>query len=569
MAEEPPRLLAPVTLQGTPTALFFFDSAAFSDGSIAVAYADDTSTLSSLRAVVFNGEGAPLQAPFALDSSAGSITSLAVASASDDTAAVVWVGGGRIGFATLSRVGLGVVAFVPSPGLSPSECKVAADSMLFALACSMVDTSSSSAVKETYLYMIDHQGVSALGPSLVSPGDDIVSSVAAVTCDGSGIVWIAYREPDPLGSPGYTTSLASVDAAGKPISGPRLLASAPTAAAPVGLAPLSGSLGGIIAGLARSSAANGNAEIVLKTFGANGTAPQSEILLTSSASAPQALSIVQTPIVSSERYLVEWMERRPADQLVSGPNLLRPVIAIADRTLSLSVAPMSLATLVPESMAFLYGSGDFVSADGTLLLYRFAFSAPPTTGATEPAPSPAPTIIVAVIIGSMVPLVLVEERLRWGLIAIFLPFYARLRGEKIMLDNMRRGAIVQLVKDNPGIRFRELSRRTGIAQGALEHHLRVLQYHGFISKESVGREVRFYLDGKNPIAEEPFSELRERIMSEIHAHPGVAHSALAKSLGVEWATLLYHLEMLHADGQVRYRSRRGRRRYWLQEPEEN
>jgi len=180
MAEEPPRLLAPVTLKGTPTAISFFDSASFSDGSVAVAYADDTSTLSSLRAVVFNREGAPLQAPFALDSSGGSITSLAVASASDDTAAVVWVGGGRIGFATLSPAGLGVVVFVPSPGLPPSECKVAADSMWFALACSMIDVSSSSAVKETYLYMIDQQGVLVLGPSLVSPADDVASWGAAV-----------------------------------------------------------------------------------------------------------------------------------------------------------------------------------------------------------------------------------------------------------------------------------------------------------------------------------------------------------------------------------------------------
>lgn len=568
MAEDPPHLLDPIRLQGTAGPMSFFESASLGDGAIAVAYADDTIQLSSLRAAVFSKDGVQVQSPTALDTAPGSLASLAVTASTDQTAAVAWVGAGRIGFGTIAPAGPGPIAFIQTSGLSPSDCRIAAHLDLFVLACSMTDTGFPAAAPETYVIKLDRLGAIVDGPLLVTPVDGAFSVVSGITLDGAGDAWVAYREIDPANPATRVTYLAVVDSTGAALSSPRLLGEALTPSAPVSLAPLSGSAGGVIAGLARESPGTGNAEIVLRTFSANNSLPMAEVQLTSVTSSPQTLSIVPFPNSSSEEYLIEWMERRPADQPVGGPFLVRPSIAVVGPQLSMSLAPLSLPVLLPESADFVGGSADFIAVDDGLVLHRLAFAASPMAG-PAPEPSYAPAIVVATAVGAFAPLILLEERLRWGLIALFLPFYARLRGEKIMLDSMRRGAIVQLIKDNPGIRFRQLSRRTGIAQGALEHHLRVLQFHGFVDKESVGREVRFYLVGKNPISEEPFSEVRERILAQIRASPGVAHSALAKAMGVRWATLLWHLETLHEQGEVRYRTRRGRRRYWLHEADEN
>jgi DNA-binding transcriptional ArsR family regulator len=569
LGEEPPRLLDPVVLRGSAGPFSFIETVAFADGSIAATYADTTGQLTSLRAAVFLGDGTPVRSPVPLDSASGSLTSLSVTAAGNETAAAAWVGAGRIGFATISRAGVGAVTFVQPSGLSPSDCKVAADGAFFVIACTMTDTSSSSAAPETYLYELDGLGAVSVGPLLMTADDGVISTARAVACDGGGNVWFAFMEPDPVRFGIYALLLSSLGPSETVPRAPVALGNVTSNAPPVNLRGLSEPGGGVLAGFARQSPVTNNSEVVVEAFAPAVLAPTSRITLTSAVGEPTAFSISPVASASPPQYLIEWMERRPADQPAVGPNLLRPVIALADERLSLLVPPTSLSLLIPEPVSFEAASGELVSSDGTLQIYRWAFASPPTAGPEATGNTAVPVVVVVFAIGALIPLALVEERIRWGLIALFLPFYARLRGEKIMLDNMRRGAIVQLIKDNPGIRFRQLSRRTGIAQGALEHHLRVLQFHGFVSKESVGREVRFYLEGKNPIAEEPFAELRERILSEIRAHPGVAHSMLAKSMGVKWATLLYHVEALHGDGQVRYRTRRGRRRYWLQEPAEN
>src|SRR6185295_11143478 len=120
----------------------------------------------------------------------------------------------------------------------------------------------------------------------------------------------------------------------------------------------------------------------------------------------------------------------------------------------------------------------------------------------------------------------------------------------VLLDNLRRGAIVQVVNDTPGIRFTELSRRTGIASGVLRHHVSVLEDFGFISRDLNRHTLRFYPAGKNPIREEPFREIREQIVQEIRKAPGVSHAELARRVGVKWTTLLYHAELLEEAGQV-------------------
>lgn len=79
-----------------------------------------------------------------------------------------------------------------------------------------------------------------------------------------------------------------------------------------------------------------------------------------------------------------------------------------------------------------------------------------------------------------------------------------------------RESIINTVKENPGLHFRELQRRTGLAVGQLEYHLYQLQKDSRITTRQDGKLVRYFSNESGNAEERNISyHMRGRVSREI------------------------------------------------------
>ena len=59
-------------------------------------------------------------------------------------------------------------------------------------------------------------------------------------------------------------------------------------------------------------------------------------------------------------------------------------------------------------------------------------------------------------------------------------------------NNERSAQLFELIEKNPGIKFREIMRSTGMKNGVLSHHLGKLEKNGNVQVQRKSRETRFF-----------------------------------------------------------------------------
>lgn len=99
------------------------------------------------------------------------------------------------------------------------------------------------------------------------------------------------------------------------------------------------------------------------------------------------------------------------------------------------------------------------------------------------------------------------------------------------LSNPVRSRLYQTILENPGSTHRELMRRLAIGNGALVHHLAVLQKRDFVSSYEDGNRRRFYENhGKFRTSWKAIGVLRDSIHKEmvswIASHPGASQKEI-------------------------------------------
>ena len=90
-----------------------------------------------------------------------------------------------------------------------------------------------------------------------------------------------------------------------------------------------------------------------------------------------------------------------------------------------------------------------------------------------------------------------------------------------------RSDLLSIIQDNPGLHFRELQRRSGLANGQLEYHLYQLEKELKVSKRRDGKLLRYFSNmSGNPKERVIVYFLRNRVSREIIieclAHEGKA-----------------------------------------------
>ena len=134
--------------------------------------------------------------------------------------------------------------------------------------------------------------------------------------------------------------------------------------------------------------------------------------------------------------------------------------------------------------------------------------------------------------------------------------YARLK-TKALLDNVNRKMIFELVRDYPGIHFMALSKRLGIMQGVLSHHLNILEKNHLVKSLQDGMYRRFYLYDQSIEFKLVLTEVQQSILFIIKQNPGISQSKISNVMGKNKMVVNYHIKMLKDIGLLTY-EREGR-----------
>lgn len=118
-----------------------------------------------------------------------------------------------------------------------------------------------------------------------------------------------------------------------------------------------------------------------------------------------------------------------------------------------------------------------------------------------------------------------------------------------------RKRIIDIIKNKPGIHFREILREAEIAMGELEYHLHILEKLNIISKTATSYYTRYYpayelgIDDKR-IMELLRQEMLREILLFIISMENPSHGDIAKEFGLIKSTTSFYLDKLLKKGII-------------------
>lgn len=140
------------------------------------------------------------------------------------------------------------------------------------------------------------------------------------------------------------------------------------------------------------------------------------------------------------------------------------------------------------------------------------------------------------------------------------------REKALALETRRK--LFEEIRRFPGIHFRELRRRTGLAIGSLQYHLDVLCKTRLVRAEKRGKFIRYF-----PLIGEPSKEEREtlsllreknvrKIVLYLADKKRATNKQLARFLELSPSTVSFHISKLISAGLVA-KHRKGKKSYFV------
>ncbi len=128
-----------------------------------------------------------------------------------------------------------------------------------------------------------------------------------------------------------------------------------------------------------------------------------------------------------------------------------------------------------------------------------------------------------------------------------------------------RKKIYNTIKKNPGLHFRELQRRVGIATGALQYHLDFLSKRHLVKNEKETKFIRYYLVRQQFEDTELMSLLRQESMRKILVFLTqkrfASNPSISSGIELSPSTTSWHIEKLVESGIVE-KAHRGRKTFF-------
>lgn len=145
-------------------------------------------------------------------------------------------------------------------------------------------------------------------------------------------------------------------------------------------------------------------------------------------------------------------------------------------------------------------------------------------------------------------------------VAPFILLYTRFSRDDV-LEHERRARLYEAIRADPGVSFGRLAGLVGLAHGAAQHHLRLLERHGLVRRVREGRTTHYYPAGPrfgSPVALAP---ARRLLLDHLRGRPGLTLGELADLEGHRPQSVWGHLDRLRRAGLV-LAERRGRTLAW-------
>ena len=134
-----------------------------------------------------------------------------------------------------------------------------------------------------------------------------------------------------------------------------------------------------------------------------------------------------------------------------------------------------------------------------------------------------------------------------------------------MIDRTQK--LQKLIDDNPGIRFREIMRSSGLKNGVLSHYLRKLEDYGLVKVVRGPRQVRFYspnITQEESIVIQALKKQTPRdLLLALIKEDGLYFSQLVKEVKKSPSTVSLYLSQIVADGLVEIKVIELRKRYHI------
>ena len=146
-----------------------------------------------------------------------------------------------------------------------------------------------------------------------------------------------------------------------------------------------------------------------------------------------------------------------------------------------------------------------------------------------------------------------------------------LKGAEESLVLTPRDKIYSTIVKNPGLHFREIQRRTGIATGAMQYHIDYLKKKHVIVEEKEGKFSRFYSIDSDVKETKLMNLLRQdsvrKIVIFLIQRRHASLNRISKEINLRISTTSFHLQKLIVAGVVAQRDMKGKIYFYLKNKE--
>ena len=134
-----------------------------------------------------------------------------------------------------------------------------------------------------------------------------------------------------------------------------------------------------------------------------------------------------------------------------------------------------------------------------------------------------------------------------------------------MIDRTQK--LQTLIDDNPGIRFREIMRSSGLKNGVLSYYLKKLESTGVVKVVRGPRQVRFYspsiTEEESIVIKALKKETPRALLLALIKEDGLEFSQLVKEVKKSPSTVSLYLSQIVADGLVEIKFVELKKRYHI------
>lgn len=138
-----------------------------------------------------------------------------------------------------------------------------------------------------------------------------------------------------------------------------------------------------------------------------------------------------------------------------------------------------------------------------------------------------------------------------------------------MIRTNRNLELINTIKKNPGIKFREIMRNTGMKNGVLSHHLSKLEKEGSVQVQRGIRQTRFYPLNITEQECKVIKALRRQtprdIISALILHENLEFNEIVNHVGKSQSTVSLYLSQLVNDGIVLSQFSERKKRYQIKD----